>query len=89
MNQCKECGKGYCPNRVRRVFGFVQSGFCSPQCFTASVMGEGKGTPDKNRKSLAVEIVDALTVEDFIDAEAMGDVEKFAAAVAIVTRYLP
>jgi len=84
MNQCSVCGKGYCPSRVRKVFGGLRPGYCSPQCFTNAALL----TEEENAKSRAMEIIDALTAHDVIDAEPMGDPEKFAAAVAIVEKYL-
>jgi hypothetical protein len=92
MNQCKECGKGYCPNRVKRVFGHLP-GYCSPQCFTASRVAMADYQKEKVRvkfesKTQAMEIVDILTAHDFIPAEFMEDPEQFAAAVELVEKQI-
>lgn len=84
MNQCKECQKGYCPSRVRRVFGFVQSGYCSPQCFTASVMGKAKPSPLK----VAEEIIDTLYVGGYISDDVASSPDKFAEAVKLISPHL-
>lgn len=93
MNQCRECGKGYCPNRARRVFGHLPPNYYSPQCFTKSRVGLAEFQKEQVRekfdaRSLAMEIIDELTAHDVIDAEPMGDPEKFAAAVSLVAAKL-
>lgn len=88
MNQCRECGKGYCPSRVRKVFGGLRPGYCSPQCFTADAMRTAEKKIDDDARVRAMEIIDALTANDVIPAEPMGDPEKFATAVSIVEPFL-
>ena len=77
MNTCKECKMGYCPNRVKRVFGFVQRGYCSPQCFTASIMGTAK----PSAKKLASEIIDLLLEEGAIGEHIAENPDRFAELV--------
>ena len=93
MNQCKECGMGYCPNRIKRVFGYLPAGFCSPQCFTKNRVAlsayEKKQVADKfANKVLAGDIIDFLTEEGYFPDHVATDPDKFAGAVETVERFL-
>lgn len=86
MNQCRECGKGYCPNRARRVFGHLPPNYCSPQCFTKSRVGLAKFQKEQVRekydaKKLSLEIFEALYLEGLIDDIVMANEELVEAAV--------
>lgn len=90
MNICKQkdCGMGYCPNRVKRVFGYLPAGYCSPQCFTkdrSMAAFQKEIVAEKfEPKVLAMKIIDALYLENFIAADTVEDADKFAEMVKTI-----
>lgn len=82
MEQCSECGKGYCASRVRKVFGQLPRGVCSATCYTKrATLAYSK------RKETSMEIIDALYLGNFIAADIVEDDDKFAEMVKLIQPY--
>jgi hypothetical protein len=75
MNLCPECGKGFCLNRVRKLYGHIAGGYCSPGCASA-------------KTEMAGRIFDELTVQGFISDDIAGDEDKYAEAVKVIVPHL-
>jgi hypothetical protein len=86
METCKRCAKGYCPNRVKKVFGKVAVGYCSPPC--ASLDELSKEFHSHSHKMVADLIVTELFLAGFISDDVMGDVNKTAKAVEVIAETL-
>jgi hypothetical protein len=88
MNICKVCDMGYCPNRIKRVFGYLPAGYCSPQCFTKdrsmAAFQREKVAEKYDAKVLAGKIIDALSVEGYISDDLVTSPDRFAEIVETI-----
>lgn len=91
MDTCKECGKGFCQSRVRRVFGNLPAGFCSAGCYTNNTVNAVKIEHDMasiKARETADTIIGELFVAGFISDNVMGSESKTAEAVDVIAKVL-
>ena len=84
METCKRCGKGFCPSRVRRVFGSLRQGFCSPQCFSMDALAAEFKSKDDALRTMAGDIFDKLYEHGFIEDYIAISPDRFAEAVELM-----
>ena len=87
METCKRCGKGFCPSRVRRIYGKLNKDFCSPTCFTNDAVEKFKLETDLRTVEMrkqAEEIIAELFVAGFISDNVMGSETRTAEAVEVI-----
>lgn len=86
MQTCKRCGKGFCPSRVRRIYGKLNKDFCSPQCFTQDSLE--KFNEQKSDLDVAEKIFDELTVLNFIPDDLATSPDRAAEGIKAIAEIL-
>jgi hypothetical protein len=84
MQTCKRCEKGFCPSRVRRIYGKLNKDFCSPQCFSMDALSK-----EFNRTmDIAEKIFDELTVLNFIPDDLATSPDRAAEGIKAIAEIL-